>query len=153
MGEHHIHLDWSLDGAPFTYDTYPRNHRVTFKDGVTVTLSAASAFRGDAAQPDPEDLLVASLSSCHMLSFLAIAAKKRVTVRAYRDHAVGFLENDGGRPGRFWVSRVILRPEVSFEGAPDAETVSHIHHLAHDACFIANSVRTDVRVEPVPQAY
>jgi|SRR6185436_1148947 len=144
MSEHHITLSWQKDGAPFTYEAYTRNHAIAFKDGQqTLTASASPAYRGDAGKADPEDMLVAALSSCHMLSFLAIAAKKKLTVNSYRDDAVGFMENDGGI---FWVTRVILRPKVAIDA--DAETLSHIHHLAHEACFIANSVKTQVSVEP-----
>jgi organic hydroperoxide reductase OsmC/OhrA len=152
MSEHRIHLDWTRGDAPFTYEGYSRNHEIRFKDGVAVTVSSAAAYRGDPAHADPEDLLVAALSSCHMLSFLAICAKKRLTVESYRDDAVGFLENDApeGQKPRWWVTRVILRPAVRFAETPDAEIVAHVHHLAHEQCFIANSVKTDVRVEPVP---
>ena len=144
MAEHHIHLAWDKGDAPFTYNDYPRNHALSFKNGQeTVIASAAPAYKGDATKADPEDLLVASLSSCHMLSFLAIANKKKVTVTAYEDDAVGFLENDNGT---LWIARVILRPKVTCDA--DAGTLAQIHHLAHEACFIANSVKTDVRVEP-----
>jgi organic hydroperoxide reductase OsmC/OhrA len=144
MAEHHIKLAWDKGNAPFTYNDYPRNHTLSFKDGREIlTASAAPAYRGDATKADPEDLLVASLSSCHMLSFLAIASKKRVTVMAYEDNAVGFLENDNGR---LWITRVILRPRVTCDA--DAGTLAEIHHLAHEACFIANSVKTEVSVEP-----
>ena len=78
-----------------------------------------------------------------MLSFLAICAKKRITVQSYEDDAVGFLENDGGK---LWVTRVILRPKIV--ASVDAAALEPIHHLAHDACFIANSVKTSVKVEP-----
>ena len=78
-----------------------------------------------------------------MLSFLAIAAKKKLTVNSYQDNAIGFLENDGGK---LWLTRVILRPKVAID--TDAETLAQIHHLAHEACFIANSVKTNVSVEP-----
>jgi organic hydroperoxide reductase OsmC/OhrA len=88
-------------------------------------------------------MLVAALSSCHMLSFLAIAAKKKLTVTSYQDEAVGFLENEGGK---LWITRVILRPKVSIDAEP--ATLEQIHHLAHEACFIANSVKTDISVEP-----
>ena len=88
-------------------------------------------------------MLVAALSSCHMLSFLAIAAKKRLTVTSYQDEAVGFLENEGGK---LWITRVILRPRVEMDA--DAETLMQIHHMAHEACFIANSVKTEITVEP-----
>jgi organic hydroperoxide reductase OsmC/OhrA len=144
MAEHHINLTWEKGDVPFTYDAYPRNHAIAFKNGQEiVTASASPAYKGDAGKPDPEDLLVAALSSCHMLSFLAIAAKKKLTVNSYQDDAVGFLESDGGK---LWIARVILRPKVAID--TDAETLAHIHHLAHGACFIANSVKTDVSVEP-----
>jgi organic hydroperoxide reductase OsmC/OhrA len=143
MAEHKITLKWFKGDVPFTYDAYPRNHTIAFKDNPPLTFSAAPAYRGDPSKGDPEDMLVAALSSCHMLSFLAIAAKKRLIVEAYDDEAVGFLENAGGK---LWMTRVILRPKVRMD-AP-AETLAEIHHLAHAACFIANSVKTDVTVEP-----
>ena len=148
MAEHKISLSWSRGEAAFTYDAYPRNHEITFKNGAPVTFSAAAAYRGDASKGDPEDMLVAALSSCHMLSFLAIAAKKRVSVESYRDDASGFLENDLsiGGGGKLWMARVILRPQVVCSA--DAATLADIHHLAHEACFIANSVKTKVTVEP-----
>ena len=144
MAEHHIALSWEKGEQPFTYEAYPRNHTIAFKNGQqAVTTSASPAYKGDAGKPDPEDLLVAALSSCHMLSFLAIASKKKLTVNSYQDDAVGFLENDGGK---LWMARVILRPKVAIDA--DAQTLAQIHHLAHEACFIANSVKTDVTVEP-----
>jgi organic hydroperoxide reductase OsmC/OhrA len=143
MAEHHIALNWERGGAPFTYDAYPRNHSIAFKNGAPQVFSAAPAYKGDATKGDPEDMLVASLSSCHMLSFLAIAAKKKVTVDSYQDDAVGFLDNDGGK---FWMARVVLRPQVKSDAAP--ALLAEIHHLAHQACFIANSVKTAVTVEP-----
>jgi organic hydroperoxide reductase OsmC/OhrA len=144
MGEHRIALSWEKGQAPFTYDGYPRNHLIVFKEGQEkMTVSAAPIYRGDAAKADPEDLLVASLCSCHMLSFLAIASKKKLDVKSYQDDAVGFLEND---QGKIWIKRVILRPKVEIDA--DAATLAQIHHLAHEACFIANSVKTEVIVEP-----
>ena len=144
MSEHRIALTWSGGATPFTYETYTRNHRIAFKKGVQVwDASASPDYKGDGSKPDPEDLLVAALSSCHMLSFLAIAAKKKLAVEFYEDEAVGFLENDGGKLG---ITRVILRPKVAIQA--DAAILAEIHHLAHNACFIANSVKTDVSVEP-----
>jgi len=91
MSEHRVQLSWEKGEAPFTYETYPRNHVVSFKDGQErLTASASPTYRGDGSKADPEDMLVAALSSCHMLSFLAIAAKKRLTVHSYEDDAVGF---------------------------------------------------------------
>ena len=149
MSEHRIRLDWHGGDAAFTYETYTRNHAIGFKNSQeTVILSASPAYRGDGSKADPEDLLVAALSSCHMLSFLAICAKKRLTVHSYQDDAVGFLENDSsnGRGGKLWVTRVVLRPRVEIDADP--ETLMQIHHMAHEACFIANSVKTEVTVEP-----
>jgi organic hydroperoxide reductase OsmC/OhrA len=144
MSEHRITLKWEKGDAPFTYNEYLRNHALGFKNGQeTVIASASPTYKGDGSKADPEDMLVAALSSCHMLSFLAIAAKKKLAVQSYEDDAVGFLEDDGGK---LWISRVILRPRVTIDA--DAETLAHIHHLAHEACFIANSVKTDVKVEP-----
>jgi organic hydroperoxide reductase OsmC/OhrA len=144
MAEHHIKLNWEKGDAPFTYDAYTRNHAIAFKNGQeTMIFSASPAYKGDASKADPEDLLVAALSSCHMLSFLAIASKKKLTVTSYEDDAVGFLENEAGK---LWMTRVILRPKVAID--TDAQTLAHIHHLAHEACFIANSVKTDISVEP-----
>ena len=147
MGEHRIRLNWSDGGMPFTYETYPRNHEIAFKDSETLTVSGAATYRGDGTKADPEDLLVAALSSCHMLSFLAICAKKKLGVKSYRDDAKGFLEDNGGK---LWITRVILQPDVVFaaETRPTAAEIEHIHHLAHEACFIANSVKTQVLVEP-----
>ena len=147
MAEHKIRLTWNDGGKPFTYDTYPREHQILFKDGQDVTVSASPAYKGDGKHADPEDMLVAALSSCHMLSFLAICTKKKVTVQSYEDDAVGFLENDSsqGSGGKLWITRVILRPKVVCSA--DAATLEQIHHLAHEACFIANSVKTDVTVE------
>lgn len=142
MAEHRIALSWQAGDAPFAYETYPREHTLRFKNGQTVTASAAPAYRGDGQHVDPEDMLVAALSSCHMLSFLAICAKKRIAVRSYHDDAVGFLENAGGK---LWITRVILKPRVDCDA--DAEKCAEIHHLAHEACFIANSVKTEVTVQ------
>ena len=144
MAEHKIRLTWNDAGKPFTYEAYPREHQIAFKDGQdTLTASASPAYKGDGRHGDPEDMLVAALSSCHMLSLLAICTKKKITVQSYEDDAVGFLENDGGK---LWITRVILRPKVVCSA--DAATLEQIHHLAHEACFIANSVKTEVTVEP-----
>ena len=126
----------------------PRNHELFFKnDAEKLTVSAASAYRGDETKADPEDLLVAALSSCHMLSFLAICARKKLAVESYEDDARGVLESDSGIS---WITRVVLQPHVVFgpQTTPTSAEVAQIHHLAHQACFIANSVKTDVRVEP-----
>jgi organic hydroperoxide reductase OsmC/OhrA len=149
MSEHHASVRWKRTSADFTYDRYNRTHEVSFNDGAIVYPgSAAPAFKGDADRVDPEEAFVASLSACHMLTFLAICARKRLTVDAYEDDAVGIMEK--GSNGKLWVSRVTLRPRIVFAAgtAPDAATLADIHHRSHEECFIASSVKTDVAVEP-----
>jgi len=146
MSEHHATIVWTRRSADFTYMTYNREHDWRFKGGVVVTASAAPQYRGSPNCPDPEDAFVASLSSCHMLTFLAIAAKKGFVVDRYEDAAVGHMEKNA--QGRLAVTRVELRPKIDFGGgrAPDAATLSAMHDSAHHECFIANSVLTEVKV-------
>lgn len=149
MSEHHGGVRWARTSKTFTYDTYNRAHAVTFKDGAIVLPGSANpAFRGDADRVDPEVTYVASLAACHMLTFLAICARKRLTVDSYYDDAVGIMEKDSD--GKLWVSRLTLRPHVRFgEGTSvDAETLAKLHHRSHEKCFIANSVKTEVTVAP-----
>ena len=148
MAEHRATIDWQRGDTAFTYETYPRNHTVTFDNGAVVEASAAPDYLGDATRVDPEEMLVASLSNCHMLTFLAIAAKKRLVVDTYTDEASGALGKiDGGKTA---LTKVTLRPQVVFSGdhTPDADTIADMHHKAHEYCFIANSVTTQIAVEP-----
>lgn len=147
MSEHHATIHWQRGDAEFTYKTYSRDHTWSFEGGETVAASAAPKYLGSAERVDPEEALVASLSSCHMLTFLALAAKKRIVVESYVDAAVGTMEPN--EDGRLAVTRVVLRPKIVFGGeAPNSETVEKLHHMSHEQCFIANSVRTEVTVEP-----
>ena len=148
MSEHHASVSWKRESADFTYDTYNRAHEMTFKHGdIVLPASSAPAFKGDADRVDPEEAFVASLSSCHMLTFLAICARKRITVDAYDDEPVGYLEKGGD--GKLWMARVILKPRVRFAPGTtvDVGTLADIHHKSHEDCFIASSVKTDVTVE------
>jgi len=149
MSEHHGGVRWTRATNAFTYDTYNRAHEMVFKGGaIRLPASSAPTFRGDADRVDPEEAYVAALSSCHMLTLLALCARKRVTVDSYEDDAVGYLEK--GADGRLWIARVILRPQVRFApgSAPDAAALHAIHEQSHRECFIANSVKTDVSVAP-----
>jgi organic hydroperoxide reductase OsmC/OhrA len=149
MSAHHATVVWTRTSPDFTYDSYNRAHEVRYKDGaIVMPSSSAPAFKGDADRVDPEEAFVASLSACHMLTFLAICARKRITVESYEDHAEGFLEK--GKSGKLWMTRVILRPHVRFAAGmePDADKLADLHHRSHEECFIANSVKTDVAVEP-----
>jgi organic hydroperoxide reductase OsmC/OhrA len=147
LSEHHARIEWTRTSADFTYDSYNRAHEVIFKNGeIRVAASSAPAFRGDADRVDPEEAFVASLSSCHMLTFLAICARKRIIVDAYDDEASGTLEK--AETGRLWMANVVLRPNVRFAAAVDKGMLREIHHKSHEECFIANSVKTHVTVEP-----
>jgi organic hydroperoxide reductase OsmC/OhrA len=148
MSEHRASVRWKRTSADFTYNTYNRAHKVTFNNGaIVVPGSAAPAFKGDVDRVDPEEAFVGSLCACHMLTFLAICARKRLTVECYEDDAVGVMEKNPD--GKLWVSRVTLRPRITFaQGtSPDPAVLAEIHRLSHEECFIANSVKTIVSVE------
>ncbi|MCC6532687.1 MAG: OsmC family protein [Burkholderiales bacterium] len=148
MSEHRAQIVWSRSSADFTYATYNREHEWRFKGAVVVSASAAPQFRGSADHPDPEDAFVASLASCHMLTFLAVAAKRGFTVDRYEDAAVGHLEKNA--KGKLAIQRVELDPRITFGGErkPDAATLASMHDAAHHECFIANSVLTEVTIKP-----
>jgi len=149
LSEHRAGLRWNRTSSDFTYDHYNRAHDVLFKDGaIVLPSSSAPEFRGDADRVDPEEAYIASLSGCHMLTFLAICARKRFVLDSYDDEASGWLEK--GESGKLWMTRVVLRPRVRFaNGTEVSETqLTALHHQAHADCFIANSVKTDVSVEP-----
>ena len=149
MSEHHASVAWKRTSADFTYDSYNRAHDMGFKHGdIVLPASSAPEFRGDADRVDPEEDFVASLSSCHMLTFLAICARRRLSVESYDDEAVGHLEK--GAKGKLWMARVTLSPRIIFTAGTnvDAATLDQLHHLSHEECFIANSVNTEITVLP-----
>lgn len=149
MSEHRAQVSWRRTSSDFTHNSYNRTHDVHYKSGkVTLPGSAAPEFKGDADRVDPEEQFVASLSACHMLSFLAIAARKRIVVDSYEDNAVGYLEKSDD--GKLRMTRVTLRPSVRLASGTSTAAIDEIHHLAHETCFIANSVTTTVAVEPQP---
>jgi organic hydroperoxide reductase OsmC/OhrA len=140
-------------GESFTDNRYSRRHVLRFDGGVEVPGSASPSVVplpwSDAAAVDPEEAFVAALSSCHMLWFLSLAAKQRFAVASYHDRAVGLMRTNA--QGKLWISTVTLRPAVVFAGArqPGRDDVLQLHHRAHEECFIANSVKSEVRCEPL----
>jgi organic hydroperoxide reductase OsmC/OhrA len=148
MSEHKVTIEWTRETADFAYQAYNRDHNWTFDAGVTLRASANPAYLGSTDCVDPEEAFVASLSSCHMLTFLAIASRKRLVMDGYHDEAVGILAKDTA--GRLAITTVTLRPAIKFSGdkIPTAEEIAQMHEQAHHACFIANSVKTEVIVEP-----
>jgi organic hydroperoxide reductase OsmC/OhrA len=148
MSEHRTQVRWARGDVPFSYETYDRTHRWRFAGGRELDASAAPEYRGRAELPNPEEALVAALSSCHMLTFLALASRRRFVVDAYEDDAMGHMEKNSD--GKLAITRVELHPRVTFSGEkrPTAEELAHLHELSHRECFIANSVKTEVSVVP-----
>lgn len=151
MSEHHATIDWRLETAEFSYETYNRAHAWSFEGGVQVHAGAARGnippSAAGAPGVDPEQAFIAALSSCHMLWFLHLACNRKLTVTRYRDEAVGVLEKD--REGKEAITRVTLRPAVSFAGtAPTAGQFAELHEKAHQRCYIANSVKSALTIEP-----
>jgi organic hydroperoxide reductase OsmC/OhrA len=152
MSEHTAVVAWQRNGAVFTDNRYSRGHSWTFDGGVELSASASPhvvprPLSVDAAV-DPEEAFVAALASCHMLWFLSIAARRGFVIDAYRDEAVGRMgPNDAGRPA---ITEVTLRPQVVFAADKRPSPSEHraLHHEAHEQCFIARSVKTDVKCEP-----
>jgi len=148
VSEHRASLEWRASGD-FRGNRYSRAHSLRFDGGAIVPGSSSPAVvpepMSDPAGVDPEELLVASVASCHMLWFLDLARRAGHEVASYADEAVGTM---GRIDGRTAVARIVLRPQIAFAGeAPDPEALTRLHHDAHTRCFIASSLKTEVVVE------
>ena len=153
MSEHRATVRWEQSGGPFAKRQYSRAHSWSFDGGLTVPAAASPhavpAQFTDLAAVDPEEAYVASIASCHLLSFLPLAALAGFEVLHYEDEAVGRMTKN--ERGKYWVSEVELRPRITWAAgrAPDAAHEAALHHQAHEDCYIANSIRTVVRCETV----
>jgi organic hydroperoxide reductase OsmC/OhrA len=151
MANHKAIIRWRLAGANFLKGQFSREHTWTFDGSAIVQASSSPAVvpppNSNPLCVDPEEAFVASLSSCHMLTFLYLASRQGFTVESYEDEAVGITSCD--ERGRTWVSSVTLHPKIGYTSArqPTAEELKRLHHDAHDQCFIANSVKTSVMIE------
>jgi len=147
MSEHHATIEWRRTSADFTYAAYNRAHEWRFT-AATVPASATKEYRGDESRVNPEEAFVAALSACHMLTFLAVAAKKKLSLDTYEDEAVGVLEKNAA--GKLAITRVTLRPRTVWSPGVtvSAEELAKMHHDAHEGCFVASSVKTEVTVTP-----
>lgn len=150
MSKHVATLRWSQDeGDHFSLGRYTRVHEIAFDGGTTIMASASpDIVRVPFSNPvgvDPEEMFVAAISSCHMLWFLDFARRAKIEVMSYQDDAEGIMETDAA--GRTSITRVTLRPKVECDAS--AEQLETIHLQAHKACFIANSVKTEITIEPV----
>jgi organic hydroperoxide reductase OsmC/OhrA len=150
---HTATVEWQRQGAVFTDNRYSRTHVWKFDGGAEVTASSAPQFvpvpLSDPRGVDPEEAFIASLASCHMLWFLAIAAKKGFIIESYTDAAEG--QTGKNAQGQIAMLQVTLKPKVVFVGAkrPTEEEFQAMHHEAHEKCFIAASVKSEVKHEPV----
>ena len=152
MAQYVADILWLRGEQDFLSNRYSRRHVMRFDGGVEVPGSSSPHVvpipLSDPSAVDPEEAFVASLSSCHMLWFLSIAAKRRFCVERYADSAVGTMAKNAD--GKMAMTVVTLRPDVTFSGAmqPTRAQIDQMHHEAHEECFIANSVKTQVRCEP-----
>jgi len=151
MHTHRASLHWTLTGPDFAKGQYSREHTWTFDGGVTVAASPSPSVVpapwSNPAHVDPEEAFVAAVASCHFLTFVWLVSRAGFVCESYADEAEGVMaKNERGIP---WVSRITLRPQITWRGvAPDAAKLAQLHHQAHEQCFIAQSIKTDVVVEP-----
>lgn len=149
--EYRATLKWARGDAKFTDQRYSRSHSWSFDGGITVPGSSSPLSvrlpYSVAEAVDPEEAFVASVSSCHLLTFLYIAAKQGYVVDSYVDEAVG--EMTKNERGKMWMSKVTLNPQIAFSGdkRPSAAQLEELHHLSHEECYIANSVKSEVVVQ------
>ncbi|MAE35997.1 MAG: osmotically inducible protein OsmC [Oceanospirillaceae bacterium] len=141
--KHKVDVHWQRVGE-FSHEGFERRHDIAFQPQVGLPAGGA----GNDFGADPEQMLAAAMSSCHMQTFLALAAKKRLTVESYHDEAEAVLAQR--EDGRFFIATLILRPRVQFSGEkiPDDASVEAMHIKAHEHCFVANSVLSEVIIEP-----
>jgi organic hydroperoxide reductase OsmC/OhrA len=151
MSDHRATIRWQFTGGDFLKGRYSREHTWTFDGGATVPASPSpSIVPKPFSNPegvDPEEAFVASISSCHLLTFLYLASKGGFEIQSYEDEAVGTMsKNDRGVP---WVSAVVLKPRIVYVGEkrPSSADEDRLHHDAHEQCFIANSVKTEITVD------
>ena len=151
MAEHKATISWQRTGPDFLKGKYSREHTWTFDGGITVQASSSPSAvpvpYSNPAYVDPEEAFVASVSSCHMLTFLFLAYRQGFQVNSYLDDAVGVMtKNEKGIP---WVSAITLNPTISYGGdkRPTPADEARLHHGAHEQCFIANSIKTHVNVK------
>ena len=148
MSSFSIGLSWQRSTSDFDVKTFSRDHVWRLAGGQTVQGSSAPDYSGNPKMSNPEEALLAALSSCHMLTFLSIAALRKLVVDRYEDEPVAELGKN--EKGKIWVAQMILRPRVTFGGAtiPDENTVWQLHRKAKENCFVGNSLLSQVMLEP-----
>ena len=148
MSEHKVKISWQNKGTDFSYAAYDRTHTWEFEGGKTFQASAAPEYMGKIDFINPEEALAASLSSCHMMTFLFVCSKKKYIVETYQDDSIAILAKNENN--KMAVTELYLHPKVTFRGEnqPSNEMIDVLHEKAHEECFIANSVLTKIIIEP-----
>ena len=156
MSEHKARIFWKRNGPDFLKGKYSREHTWTFDGGVTVPASSSPSVVpapfSNANAVDPEEAFVASISSCHMLTYVWLAYRDGFVVDSYEDDAIGTMaKNENGVP---WVNQVTLHPKITYSATkpPTPADEERLHHSAHEQCFIANSVKTEIKVAPLKES-
>jgi organic hydroperoxide reductase OsmC/OhrA len=152
MSQHQATIRWQRTSPDFLKGKYSREHTWTFDGGVTVPASPSPSVvpvpYSNPAHVDPEEAFVASVSSCHMLTFIYLASRQGFQVDSYEDSAVGTMtKNERGVP---WMSSIQLNPKIAYSGEkqPSSAEVQQLHHLSHEQCYISNSIKTEVTIGP-----
>ncbi len=155
MHQYQATIAWTRGADNFADNKYSRAHELIFDGGAVVPASSSPLHvplpMSVAANVDPEEALVAAASSCHLLVFLYVACKRGFVVDSYRDQATGFMgKNSAGKEA---ITRIVLRPKIVFSGErqPSASQLDELHHAAHEDCYIANSIKSEITVEPPAQ--
>lgn len=147
MSIHQAQIKWTSQNSDFSYENFSRSHTIKFKKDA-LNGTGSTEFPGNPEGTNPEEMLLAALLSCHMMTFLAIASKKRLPVLQYEDEGTVFLEKNND--GMLAVTKVILKPKVQFSGPqiPNSSDISSIHEKAHKYCVIANSIKAHIEIQP-----
>ncbi len=149
MSIHKVKISWKNEKDDFSYFNYDRTHSWEFEGGKKMIASAAPEYIGNIEHINPEEALAAALSSCHMMTFLFVCSKKKYIVGSYEDSSEAVLEKNS--KNKMAVTKLYLRPKITFigENQPTTEMLDLLHEKAHEECFIANSVLTEIIIEPV----
>src|SRR4029450_4181256 len=149
MSEHRAKLHWKRNTPDFKYETYDRTHTITFEGGRSIQASSAVEYLGKKDIMNPAQAPAPAVPSCHFLTFLALAAKYRFVVDDYEDEAGALLGQNA--EGKMAITRVTLKPKITFSGEkiPDEQKIRELHEKSHELCFISQSVKSEVFVEPV----
>jgi organic hydroperoxide reductase OsmC/OhrA len=147
MAEYRAKIQWKNTGNDFVYETFDRTHQVTYPGGIQHKASSAPEYLGKKELANPEEMLAATLASCHMLTFLAVSAKSRLHVETYEDEPIATLDKNAD--GKLAVTHIGLHPKAIFKGeTPSPEKLQELHAKAHRNCFIANSLACKMAIEP-----